>query len=209
MSMDNLQQNVTATDTGSITSDTATTDMIAGIRSENDDARRAAWRRAALVGAPAVAPLAALLSEESPDIAQAAERALWGIVRHAGRPGADSEQQAVSAALVPLLSDDRMGSVRREVLWMLSEIGGSATVQPIAALLSNQDLREDARMSLERIPGDESLLALRKAVRAAPDDFKPNLAQSLRRRGEKVDEFASAKLVPTKRTEVRELQSTP
>jgi HEAT repeat protein len=207
--MDNLQQNVAATDTGSVTSDNAATKIIAGIRSENDDARSAAWRSAALMGATAVGPLAALLSEESPDIVRATERALWGIVRHAGRPGADPERQAVSAALVPLLSDERPGSVRREVLWMLSEIGGPATVQPVAALLSNKELREDARMSLERIPGDESLLALRKALSAAPDDFKANLAQSLRRRGEKVDGFTSVKLLPAKQTEVRELPSNP
>jgi len=36
-------------------------------------------------------------------------------------------------------------AVRREVLWMLSEIGDGDAIAPMAALLTDKDVREDAR----------------------------------------------------------------
>jgi hypothetical protein len=95
--------------------------------------------------------------------------------------------------------------VRREVVRMLSEIGGNESVPAVSSLLSHGDLREEARMALERIPGDESLSALKSALNAAPDDFKPNLAQSLRARGVEVQGIPCVKLVPTKQTNVKPL----
>ena len=65
----------------------------------------------------------------------------------------------------------------RELLWMLSEIGDDQAVAPMAELLKHDELREDARMALERIPGEASLLALEGALKSAPADFKTNLAQ--------------------------------
>ena len=93
--------------------------------------------------------------------------------------------------------------MRREVLWMLSEIGGLKSIQPIADLLANKELREDARMVLQRIPGRKSIAALRAGLKAAPEDFKINIAQSLRQRGVKVRRFPCVKLVPTKKTNVK------
>jgi hypothetical protein len=79
---------------------------------------------------------------------------------------------------------------------MLSEIGGDESVEAIAGLLTNAQLREDARCALERIPGERSLDALKQAFDAAPKDFKTNLALSLRARGEKVDGVPCRKLTP-------------
>jgi HEAT repeat protein len=180
-------------------------DLLRDIQSDDDDVRTSAWLRAGDVGATAVEPLAALTAHESPEVARAAKRGLWQIVRHCGRPGAESEREAVSAALMQLLSDDRPVPLRRDVLWMLSESGGDDCVKPVAALISNGDLREDARMTLERIPGDASLAALKSALEAVPDDFKLNIAQSLRQRGVEVSGHPCAKLVPTKSTEVTPL----
>ena len=83
---------------------------------------------------------------------------------------------------------------------MLSEIGGDESVEPIAALLGDEAFREDARMALERIPGERSLAALRAALQAAPEGFRPHLVQSLRARGEKLDpeKYPCRKLIPTK-----------
>lgn len=88
---------------------------------------------------------------------------------------------------------------------MISEIGGDESVSAVSSLLSHSDLREDARMTLERIPGAESLNALKSALKSAPQDFKPNLAQSLRARGEEVKGIPCKKLVPTKQTNVKPL----
>ena len=86
---------------------------------------------------------------------------------------------------------------------MLSEIGSAAAVDPMAALLADADVREDARCALTRIPGAQATDALKKAMSSAPDEFKYALAESLRARGEKVSGYPSRKLVPTKQTTVK------
>jgi HEAT repeat protein len=114
------------------------------------------------------------------------------------------------ARLVELLGDDQPVVVRREVVWMLSEIGqGSQVVDPLAGLLTHQQLREDARMALERMPGDESVAALQAALETAASDFQLHIAQSLRKRGVDVDpqRYPCQKMVPTRRTEVKPVEA--
>jgi len=180
-----------------------TNHLIKRIKDKDDKVRADAWLNAGLVGAPAVTPLAEVMTTGSLEVARAAKRALWKIVRHAGRPGADDEKKPVVAELAPLLADDQPLAVRREVLWMLSEIGGDESIDAVAALLSNAELREDARMALQRLPGPKSLAALESGLAAVPDDFKLNIAQSLRQRGVEVPGLPCVKLVPTKKTNVK------
>jgi HEAT repeat protein len=183
----------------------AVDELIAGIRDDNDKVRAEAWLGAGEVGAAAVKPLARVMTDKDFEVARAAKRGLWKIVRHAGRPGAGNERRAVVGELVELLDDEQPVPVRREVLWMLSEIGTRKSIKPIAALLSNKALREDARMVLQRIPSKNALAALKAGLKAAPEDFKLNIAQSLRQRGVKVSGLPCVKLVPTKRTNVKPL----
>jgi len=176
--------------------------LIAGIKDKDEQVRTDAWLGAGQVGAPAVKPLAKVMTDNDLEVARAAKRGLWKLVRHSGRPEAGAERKAVEAELVGLLGDGQPVSVRREVLWMLSEVGSGRSVDAIAALLSNNQLREDARMTLQRIPNKKALAALNQALDTAPDDFKLNIAQSLRQRGVKVKDLACVKLVPTKKTSV-------
>lgn len=180
-------------------------DLVRGIQSQDDIERTAAWRGAGALGAPAIAPLADLASHESMEVARAAQRGLWQIVRHCGRPGADSERDAVGAALLTVLADLPATTLKRDVIWMVSEIGGDACVAPLAGLLADADMRDDACLVLERIPGNASLEALRAAIDTCPDDFKPHVAESLRRRGESVPGISSAKMTPVKSTAVEPL----
>jgi len=177
--------------------------LIARIKDKDPNVRTAAWRAAGPIGAPALAPLAKVVAEGELEVSRAAKRAMWQIVRHAGRPGANAERQQVVAALLPLLGNDQPVEIRREVLWMVSELGTDESVEPVAALIGSADLREDARMVLQRIPGDKSLAALKAALAAAPADFKPNVACALRARGVEVPEVPCPKLVPTKQTSVK------
>lgn len=176
-------------------------DFIARIRSKDDAVRGPAWQGAAPYGAPAVIPLGGVMTDTDFEIARSARRALWRIVRHAGRPGAAREANAVSEKLIVLLADSGT-PVRREVIWMLSEIAGDEAVAPLSALLTDKELRDDARCSLTRIPGRKSLSALKAALATVPDDFKPALADSLRTRGQKVASPPTRKLAPTKQTTV-------
>lgn len=178
-------------------------DLVARIRDKDDKVRAEAWLGAGKVGAPAVRPLAAMMSDKDFEVARAAKRGLWKIVHHAGRPGANDEGKRVVAQLIPLLGDSESVPVRREVMWMLSEIAGDEVIAPVAALLSNKELREDARMVLERLPGRRSLAELRRGLRTAPSDFKINIAQSLRARGVTVPGIPCQKLVPTRKTDLK------
>jgi HEAT repeat protein len=178
-------------------------ELIGKIRNKSDNVRTEAWLGAGPVGAPAVKPLAEVMTDGDLEVARAAKRALWKIVRHVGRPGSASEKKAVVEELKTLLGGRGPVAVRREVLWMLSEIIDRRSVKPIVGLLSNKELREDARMVLQRIPGARSLAALKAALKAAPDDFKINIAQSLRQRGVEVPGLPCVKLVPTKKTNVK------
>ena len=180
--------------------------LLADIQSSDSHVRTTAWQLAGRVGAVAVQPLAKVVDDGEMEVSRAAKRAMWQIVRHVGRPGGDNkEKEAVVSELVAVLSNSRSVPVRREAVRMLSEIGGDESVSAVSSLLSHGDLREDARMTLQRIPGEESLSALQSALKSAPQEFKPNLAQSLRARGVDVRGFPCKKLVPTKQTNVKPL----
>lgn len=176
-------------------------ELVAKIKSPDDKVRGPAWQSAAPYGAAAVRPLADLMTHEHFEVARAAKRALYKIVRHAGRPGAESEARAVEKELISLLKSDAV-PVRRETLWMLSEIGTDDAVAPMAALLSDKEVREDARCALMRLPGDKATAVLKAAFATAPEEFKFALAESLRKRGQKVDGYPSKKLTPTRQTTV-------
>jgi HEAT repeat protein len=177
--------------------------LIKKIKDDNPDVRTEGWLGAGEAGAPAVPALAKVMTDPDREVARAAKRAMWKIVRHAGRPGAETEKRDVVLRLLELLGDDVSTPVRTEVLWMLSELGEDTVIEPIAALLKNPELREDARMALERIPGSKS--ALSAAFEGAPEEFKPNLAQSLRKLGVEVKGYPCAKLTPVKQTKVKSL----
>ena len=176
-------------------------DLVAKIKSTDDNVRGPAWQGAGPAGGPAVKPLAAIMTDADFEISRSAKRALYKIVRHAGRPGAKKEAKAVEKELIPLLKSDA-GTIRREVLWMLSEIGDDDAIAPMAALLTDKEVREDARCALMRFPGKQATAALKSAFGSAPEEFKTALAESLRKRGEKVDGYPSQKLVPTRPTTV-------
>jgi HEAT repeat protein len=207
MSMKNLKTASIAAGTVGVIAQTAAQaqgvdELLDGIKSGSAEKRTQAWQSAGQVGAPAVKSMAKVMTDDNLEVARAAKRALWQIVRYTGQPGANQEKRAVENELTGLLGDDQPIAVRREVLWMLSEIGSRRSIEPIAGLMKNEDLREDARMALERIPNRRAVAALKSAFEAAPEDFKPNIAQSLRKRGEEVAGYPCQKLVPTKKTDV-------
>jgi hypothetical protein len=175
----------------------------ARLQSEDDRTRAQAWYNAGPIGAGGVPHAASLMANPNREIALAAKRALQQIAHYAARPGADSERTAVVQAFLKRLDSKQLTATRLVAVSVLSEIGGDESVDAIAVLLAEPDLREAARMALEQLPGQKSLAALQKALTEAPDDFKPNLAQSLRRRGVEVANVPDGKLTPSKPTQVQ------
>ena len=182
--------------------------LIERIQSGDENVRAPARDNAGPVGAPAVAPLAKIAVEGDLEIARAANRAIQNIVYHAGRPGADAERKAVSAELIKLIGSKQPAQFHRDVLWMTWQIAGDEAVEPVAALLGNAELREDARMCLEGLPSEKAVAALKSALAAAPDAFKPNVAHSLRKRGVEVAGVPDLRLKPTKPTTVKPVGRT-
>jgi HEAT repeat protein len=177
--------------------------LIKNIQSKDDAVRAAARDGAGPVGAEAVLPLAKIAAGSELEIARAANRAIQNIVYFAGRPGAKDEAKAVAGELLKLLGTDQPLQLRRDVLWMTWQIAGEEAVEPVAALLADAELREDARMALERLPGEKATAALKKALAAATDAEKPALAHSLRVRGVQTPGVPDLRLKPTKQTSVK------
>jgi HEAT repeat protein len=175
--------------------------LIARIRSADEAVSGAAWQSAGRYGAAAVRPLAKLMADGDFEVARKAKRALYLVVRHVGHPAAAGERAAVKGELIVVLGSGP-APVRREVVWMLSEIGTGRSVGPMAALLEDEELREDARCALTRLPAPIAVEALKRAFGMASGDFKYALAESLRQRGERVSGYPSRKLVPTAQTNV-------
>lgn len=208
MKMKTLNQSTAATATVFAAAQAAQTAENAALnglaaRIKDEKTRIAAWEEAAELGAPAIPAVAPLLADPDTETTRAAQRALDRIVHRAGRPGADAERQAVVQELLPLLAEGQPEAVRRRVLWLISEIGRDEAVMPVAAILADESLREDARAALQRIPGGVSLKALHDGFVAAPETFKYALAESLRARGAEVSGYPSRKLVPTKQTTLK------
>ena len=185
--------------------------LLERIKSDDPDVRTAAWCGAGVVGAPAIQPLAEIMAQGELEVSRAAKRAMWQIVRTVGAPGRDTCRASAEAELIRLLAEGQPDAVRREALWMLSEIGGEKTIEAIRHIpniLQNKAIREDARCCVERIPCQAAVEGLADALEVAPADFALALAQSLRARGVEVDKsrYPCQKLVPTRQTQVKPVE---
>jgi len=172
--------------------------LLAALRSTDARQRGRAWQSAGSLGADAVRPLAALMQDPQFETARSARRAIERIVADAGRPGAEAKRQAIARELIAVLESRPPTRIARDLLWLASEVAGDNAVPALAAWLNHPDLREDARQVLHRLPGDAALAALRAAFASAPEEFKPNLAYSLRARGVSIAGYPDAKLLPTR-----------
>ncbi len=177
--------------------------LLKDIQSPDHAVRAAARDTAGPVGAKAMAPLAKLTSHEDIEVQRAALRAMQNIVYYAGRPQAAAEAKSVSAELLILLGEEGPPQLRRDVLWMTWQIAGEDAAQPVAALLSDPEVHEDARMALERLPGEAATAALKAALADASREQQPALAYSLRVRGVETVDVPDIRLLPTKQTSVQ------
>ncbi len=153
--------------------------FLAKIQDANADARYAAWKGAGLIGAPAVLPLAKLLTNENKGIAKAASEALSTIAHHASRPGADEERRAVSKELAGLLDAKQPHVTRVKALALLALTACDDCVPRIASFLQEEKLRDEVRRTLERIPGKASVQALMDALKTMREEFRPAILHSL------------------------------
>lgn len=127
-----------------------------------------------------------------------ATQALTRITDKAGAPGNDEERKKVAAELVAIIEKttakkvDRgspteesllKDSARRELLRQLGMVSGEADVAAIAKLFSSEDLREPARLALERDPSPAATKALiDAALNGIAPDFRVGAVNALAER---------------------------
>ncbi len=159
-----------------------TQSLLDRLQSPDANVRYKAWREAGPTGASAIKGLADLLASPDKGIARAARGAIETIAHYAARPGAQGEAHAVSVELLRVAQSDPHTPVRTEALTLLGLTGDGRVVPDLVKLLAITEVREEARMALERIPGSASLNALKQAETSVPADFKANIDQSLHNR---------------------------
>jgi aconitase B len=150
------------------------------LKSEDMNDRYKAWDAAGPLGASAVKPLVAVSKMDNRTFGKAGKLALQNVVNYAGRPGAEDEAKAIAKELMQVAADpSNPRMIRADALYFIGTIGGSAEIPGLAKLLQDRVIREEARQALERIPGDESLAALKTAATTGATDFHRNIQQSL------------------------------
>lgn len=137
-------------------------DFLGKINSEQGSVRVEAIRQVGPMGAQAVVPLGKLAGGDHRDAAIAAQTALKHLAAYVGRPGAAEDKKSVAHYLTFLLDKDYSKVTRCLALELLSWTGDDAVVPQVAALLADPDadVRDEARRSLQAIPGQASLKAL-------------------------------------------------
>jgi uncharacterized membrane protein len=95
--------------------------------------------------------------------------------------------------LIKLIAKDQSRATRVEALRMLGFVGGDSETSAIASQLSDRDVAEETRMTLESIPGRAAEAALRKALRAASQESRPSIEQALQHRHSKWREVGTTR----------------
>lgn len=161
------------------------TKFLADIASSSADVRFAAWRSASEQGAEIIPELAKRAGGTDPGRNKAALEAMATLTHSVGKDIAGAKRGEVAQALVSVASSGTYAlPVRAQALRLISLVGDDPAVLPVAKLLGNPELREEAVYCLERIPGAAAAKALLAAYPQAPRDFKPRVLAALGHRRE-------------------------
>jgi len=153
--------------------------LLEQLKSTDGNVRMQAVDALAPIGAPAVAPLFALMGGENRVLDKAAQMATEKLVYYAARPAGVREREAVAEALAKEAQAKHPADVRRFALRMVSFVGGDAVVPALGQLLTDPEVREMARWALCRIPGEPALRALAGGLPRSDPDFKVGLIAAL------------------------------
>ena len=136
--------------------------------------------------AAAIGKLAAGLAVDDPAQMSGPDRQLEELCHRASAPGREEHRAAAVKALVAALKAKSTPLGHTRIIRHLERIGRADAVPALAALLSNQDLREPARRALARNPASEATAALMAALPKADKPFRIGLIDALGLRRAKV-----------------------
>jgi HEAT repeat protein len=157
-------------------------DLIAALAGKNEPARSLARQLLPREGIQVVPRILPLLRAETAAVREAAFNVLADIANEASAPGHEADRAAVTARLMSLLQPDQPAQIKIRGLRLLPiVIPPDSDVRPVAALLSDRELRERAREALEETGTAASRTALRTHLAHADPDFACALLNSLGR----------------------------
>jgi len=116
----------------------------------------AGWETAATPRAQAVPLLPRCSAARTPKSSRAAKRALERIRPRSRQTRAECRRTEVVTHFLPFLREGTSCPCGASHV-AVSELADDEAVPPVAAMLGDPQLQEDARMVLERLPGKESL----------------------------------------------------
>lgn len=157
-------------------------DLTKQLAGDDAEARRTAWETLAQQGPDAIVPVGALFASDDPAVRRAAHLAMEAIVARASAP--DGARAAAAEALLTLLQADLPATEKRIVLRYVSLVGSDESVAPVAALLTDTDLGEQARETVARIPGAAARVALEERLMSGDPAVAIAAADALAQRGE-------------------------
>jgi HEAT repeat protein len=134
------------------------------------------------LSADAVQQLAKIYTGNDRVRSKTAGEMLKMMTHHAARPGAKLEAKKMTGQLAKLAGSQSPKSMRLLALDMLGYVGGPEAIPVLSRQLSDPDVQDQARMSLERIPSPAADTALRKARAEVPADYRESIDLSLKHR---------------------------
>lgn len=159
---------------------------------ESLDGEKSRLAEEALVAIGETEPLLSFLSSVAPPLNYVPEKGIESLCRVLGR----LKEKAAVAVMVPLLTGTSE-SMRRTVVWSLSQIGGASAQEALIQALGdpNGHVRREASAGLGQFEADDTVLALFRALDCEPyPDVRDSILTSLVRIGgslvkEKLREF--------------------
>lgn len=131
-------------------------------------------------GLQVVPAMLQLLSGKDEKLAKAGYDILLQVINDVSAPGRDKERRRLTDQLIHLVAPDRAEKDKITGLRLLERlVPPGYDVAPIAALLSDKNLCEKARVALQRINSEEAHAALRSAIASSEPPFQIALLNSL------------------------------
>ena len=159
-----------------------TVKFLAMMRSADAAERYIGWQSAGPYGADVINVLAELAASSDKGVALSATGAMEKIAHYAGRPGAKIEAEKATREFLKVANSAHPRMVRANAINLIGMIGDNRAIGGLVRLMKDMELREDARLALERIPGNLAETALKELAKAADEtkeEFGSNLKQSL------------------------------
>lgn len=156
-------------------------DLVAQIGG-NDEVARAQARQALRREDPveAVHKLLPLVGRNETLVYWTAMHTISDIANDLSARGREAERAAVAAEMLALLDGDRTDEIKIRALRLVPVVvPAEFDVEPVAALLKNEALREKARTALEELGTPEARAALRSAIPKATGAFGVSIIDSL------------------------------